>query len=591
MVSRLRDLDLLNNKHIPIEYLRASREQRVWLLAGLMDTDGSLDADGSSAVFTSMNEGLAREVLELLVSLGVRGSFRKKEVYSGTSYMVEFFPFEGCVTLPRKVERIRVASRGSNNRLSQRTITNVEKTGKRAQFTCISVDAPDRLFLAGRSMIPTHNSWAIAAALVLDSARKPMRIACVRENQNSIEQSAKAVITGWIHRLGMTDQFIISKNTIDHKITGSHFFFKGLNQVTEDAVRGWENISRCWVEEAHRISQSSREVLYPTIFRNDSAEIWMSFNPKNRNDPVFLDFVSEKRRAKNAWIRKVNYNDNPFFPEVAEIERQETLDNEPSRYAHIWLGETDDEGDAQKVLPYTLADLCRKAWKEHYGTFDVRGTLHVGLDVAESGADKNALVARRGPLLTHVEQWTKRTLGQTARKADSYCRREGATVMYYDRGGIGAGIRSHLIDMGSRPYAPRGINFGSAVMGEKVEYTRGATNADFFNRRNAQLAWALRLRAQKTEKLMKGEVVNKDHCLFINAEMPNVEALLTQLAQPEYEENMSGRLVVKKTPDNLPSPDMFDATCLAFGNDSRFGLRIKSDRSLMVGQQRISGWY
>ena len=341
-------------------------------------------------------------------------------------------------------------------------IGGVERTGGRAEFTCISVDSEDRLFLAGRSMIPTHNSWAIASALVLEAARKPMRIACVRENQNSIEESAKAIITDWIHRLGMTDEFDIAKNSINHKKTGSHMFFKGLNQVTEEAVRGWEGISRCWVEEAHRLSASSRELLYPTIFRRDDSEIWMSFNPKERNDPVFLDFVSEKRRASDAWVRKVNFYDNPFFPSGSEMERLATLESEPDRYDHIWLGEPDDSGDVQKVLPYTLLKTCAEAWPLRG---EQRGTIHVGLDVAEMGVDKNALVSRKGPNVLHVEQWSKYMLNQTARRADKFCRVKGAHALYYDKGSLGAGIRSHIVEMGSRPYAPRGINFGSSVAG------------------------------------------------------------------------------------------------------------------------------
>ena len=78
---------------------------------------------------------------------------------------------------------------------------------------------------------------------------------------------------------------------------------------------------------------------------------------------------------------------------------------------------------------------------------------------------------------------------------------------------------------------------------------------------------------------MVGEAVNKELCLFIDKEsIPNAEAFFAQLAQVTYKENESGRLVIDKDPNKTGSPDMFDALCLAFAADSRFGLRIRPDR-------------
>ena len=244
-----------------------------------------------------------------------------------------------------------------------------------------------------------------------------------------------------IHRFGLSSLYDITRDHIRCKTTDSDFFFSGMSTVSEEDIRGWEDVDIVWVEEAHRMSASSWEILYPTIRKETpefKSEIWFSFNPKNRYDTVYKTFISEGR--PNAWVRKVNYYDNPWFPSVLDAERLYDKQNDPERYAHIWLGEPDDASDKRKVLPYALVQMCCSvdAWAR-MGVPD--GMIDVGLDVADTGADKNAMVGRRGPALFSVDYWSAPRLGVTASRADKFCRSEGAARLYYDAGGIGAGIR------------------------------------------------------------------------------------------------------------------------------------------------------
>ena len=411
-------------------------------------------------------------------------------------------------------------------------------------------------------------SWTVAQMLVLRAVTEPIRVACVREFQRSIAESSKQVIEDSIHRLGLTDHFIIRRDHIYGR-NGSHFFFRGMSKVTEQSIRGWEAVDVVWVEEAHTMSLSSREILYPTI-RKPGSEIWFTFNPRNRSDPVWQDFCTGSTRLGNAVVIKVNYDSNPWFPPELGQERETCLRDEPDRYPHIWLGEPDDEGSVRKVLPYGMLEQCVDA---HVKLAMLAGRVDVGLDVADSGADKNALVARRGPLILHAESWSSQVLGETARRADLYCREHGARQLYFDVGGVGAGIRSYLAEMPRGDYGVHPVNFGSAVAGPTRTYTYRVSNKDFFARRNSQLAWALRLRAQQTGRLVAGEDVDVERCLFIDSRIPRIEAYLAQLSQPEWKEDMSGRVVIEKAPEDAPSPDLYDATALAFAADSRSGLR------------------
>ena len=414
-------------------------------------------------------------------------------------------------------------------------------------------------------------TWAVASALALQAHATPLRICVGREHLMSIRESAKPVLEQMMSRLGLLRDgaYRITDTNINHA-NGSHFFFIGLSKVSEEDIKGLESVDRMWVEEAHRMSQASWIMLRPTI-RKDASEIWLTFNPKNRYDPVYRDFVA--RRNPRAWVRKVNWEDNPWFPSRSNADRIDDRRDNPERYAHIWEGEPDDISDKRKVLPYAMLMKCVDAWERRPDEASA-GVVHCGLDVADAGNDKNALVGRRGPILFYADSWSAPTLGKTARRADRWAVEVGATRMHYDAGGPGGSIRSYISEMVERPYTLRGENFGGKVMGEDVLYTRGLVNKQFFHRRNAQMGWGVRLRANATVRYLEEEPnIHADQCLFINPDLKRRQDFLAQLSQPEWDENLTGKMVVDKQPEDAPSPDDYDATILAFANDSRRGLR------------------
>jgi intein/homing endonuclease len=153
----LREQSLLKNKHIPEEYFWASPSQRLELLKGLMDTDGYISKKGD-CYFYNTNKNLADGVDRLVCSLGgqvKRGS--KIGKIKGTSYrecfIVSFRPPFSCFHISRKANLFKPRKKPNH-----RFITKVEPIESRPG-RCISVDSPGNLYLAGKSMIPTHNSF------------------------------------------------------------------------------------------------------------------------------------------------------------------------------------------------------------------------------------------------------------------------------------------------------------------------------------------------------------------------------------------------------------------------------------------------
>ncbi|MDQ3664767.1 MAG: AAA family ATPase [Actinomycetota bacterium] len=169
MQALLRRLGVLNSKHIPLTYLRSSEQQRRALLAGLLDTNGTASRSGSVEI-TLCDAQLAHNVRELIVSLGYRCGWRTKQVlgrseWTSTAYTLSFTATDDVFRLSRKFDshRSRRANRGG--RTGKRFITGVRRIVS-LPVRCVQVDNEAQLYLAGPSMIPTHNS-----TLALDLCR------------------------------------------------------------------------------------------------------------------------------------------------------------------------------------------------------------------------------------------------------------------------------------------------------------------------------------------------------------------------------------------------------------------------------------
>lgn len=152
---------LLNNKHIPPAYLRASDAQRLELLRGLMDTDGHV-TDYGRCEFTAMRKHLAEQTLELVLSLGwqakmVIGEATISGKKCGTKYRVTFTPDRPVFRMARKVAR---CTDSISDRAKRRYIVACEPVDS-VPVKCIQVDSPSRLYLASRAFIPTHNSQVL----------------------------------------------------------------------------------------------------------------------------------------------------------------------------------------------------------------------------------------------------------------------------------------------------------------------------------------------------------------------------------------------------------------------------------------------
>lgn len=192
-----------------------------------------------------------------------------------------------------------------------------------------------KVLYGGRGSAKT---FSIALSLIILSLQRKIRVLCARQIQASIADSVHKTLCDAIDLIGVQSFFRINENSI-RSVNGSEFIFQGIKNNPSE-IKSLQGINYCWVEEAENVSEESWEILTPTI-REEGSEIWISFNPRMKSDPTYQRFVAKPPR--DCISVKMNFSDNPFFPEVLRREMEECKALNEAKYRHIWLGEPNSE--------------------------------------------------------------------------------------------------------------------------------------------------------------------------------------------------------------------------------------------------------
>jgi len=187
-------------------------------------------------------------------------------------------------------------------------------------------------------------SHIFAEMLIEDALMTPgLRSVCIREVQKSLRESAKRLIEDKLKAFGLSEKqgFKVLVDRIETPGNGV-IIFQGMQDHTAESIKSLEGFSRAWIEEAQTLSARSLGLLRPTI-RAPGSELWFSWNPTRKSDPVDQMFRGAEPPTNSVLVR-ANWSDNPWFPSVLEQERLDCFRSQPDQYPHIW------EGDYATVL-------------------------------------------------------------------------------------------------------------------------------------------------------------------------------------------------------------------------------------------------
>jgi len=291
--------------------------------------------------------------------------------------------------------------------------------------------ARDKVAWGGRGSGKSH---FFGGLLIEDSLAEPgdsggegLRSVCIREVQKDLAQSSKLLLETKLseHRLGEADGFKIYRDVIRTPGDGL-IIFKGMNDYTADSIKSLEGFKRGWWEEAQGGTAHSISLYRPTM-RASGSQMWWSYNPRRRIDPVDIMFRGEERPT-GAAIVKANWRDNPWFTAELEQERLDCLRMSPDQYEHIW------EGDYVSVAEgaYFARDLTQARSDKRIGrvAFDPLMTIRLFFDIGGTGARADA-----------VAIWPAQFIGKEVRTRD-----------YYEA--VGQPLATHIAWLRSKGYTP-----------------------------------------------------------------------------------------------------------------------------------------
>ncbi len=191
----------------------------------------------------------------------------------------------------------------------------------------------------------------------------PTRVVCIREVQNSIRDSVRQLLVDKIIAHGLDDAFTILNDEI-RPHNGGSIIFRGMQSYNAANIKSLEGYDVAWVEEAQTLSQASLDLLRPTI-RKPGSELWFSWNPRYKTDPVDK-FFRGPHPPRDSVCVNVNWSDNPWFrdtPLYADMLADYEAD--PDKAEHIWGG---GYGSSQGAI---LSRWVNKADREGRITSDV----------------------------------------------------------------------------------------------------------------------------------------------------------------------------------------------------------------------------
>ncbi len=605
IISALTKLSLFGktsvNKFVPECYKWGTIKDRTCLLQGLMDTDGTVDKEGK-AYFTSISERLAKDVRWLVTSLGGRATITSRipVCTNGANGVTEGKRAYTCyIRMPdNKVlfqltrKRDRAGEYNGGGKTLKRRITSIEPCGE-AETTCISVEHPSSLFIAGEDLIVSHNTDLIVGVSLTQHLKS---IIYRREGTQQVEiiRRTKAILSGCpyqgpgmdkiitftdAHKIERVLEFGAVKDPDDtEKYQGRPHDLKAFDEITHflktqyiylngwkrSAVVGQQVRTICtgnpptrpegrwvnhywgpWLNRDHPLYKKVEPGELVWYWTNDEGEEQYTLHP----EPMEIEVagIIKTVMPKSRTFIPSSVTDNPYYSETGYVDQLNSLP-EPLR-SMLLHGDFQmaAEDDPYQVIPTDWIDQSMDRWKTYKDKHesDPLGPMDsMGLDCARGGRDSSVAVRRYGRFFDTVDVWPGRMTpdGPTLAGLAMGIRRNDAPI-HVDVIGIGSSVYDFLRESGAHVVPINGA--------EGYHGTDLSGNLRFANFR-AWMIWSMR------------ETLDPKNGL--NIMLPPDDDLRADLASYQFKLGTSGILIEDKQQIHKRigrSPDKGDAVCYA----------------------------
>jgi replicative DNA helicase len=279
LITKIKELWLYKNKYIPTEYLLSSRQQRLELLAWLLNTDWTVSISWNISFSTSI-KSLSDNVYQLINSLWYIVHKQTRIPYYTykwekrewkREYRVSFTTNDRLFKLNRQNNKLNIFNR--KNVLEYRYITDIKKIEKVEEYYCVQVDAPDKLFLCTKNFIRTHNTTVIQNIALRQSIKNKVVIISLEMTWVELIERFACMTTGHTTK---EISLMESRSLITEKL--------------------WELLEKSlWIkDDIYSISEIE------AFIRKRKMEVWL--------DVVYIDYL---------WL--INWNKKSVFENLTEI--------------------------------------------------------------------------------------------------------------------------------------------------------------------------------------------------------------------------------------------------------------------------------
>lgn len=199
----------------------------------------------------------------------------------------------------------------------------------------------------GRGSSKTRGFALMTAVMAYQLAEegKSGVILCAREFMNSLEDSSMEEIKQAIRSVPWLDAYFeMGERFIRTRNKRVTYIFSGLRHNL-DSIKSKARILIAWVDEAEGVSEMAWQKLLPTV-REEGSQLFISWNPERDGSPTDVRF---RKKPPEDWMGvEMNYSDNPWFPDVLDLERRSDYERlDPQTYAWVWEGAYRENSDAQ----------------------------------------------------------------------------------------------------------------------------------------------------------------------------------------------------------------------------------------------------
>jgi len=418
-------------------------------------------------------------------------------------------------------------------------------------------------------------SVAFAKTILFRCHKERTRVLCLREFQNSIDDSVHSMMEDEITKMNMGDKLQALSNRVDG-INGSAIRYGQLARNLA-SIKSKHDFDIAWIEEAETVTERSLDVLIPTM-RKSGSELFISFNPYEEDGAVYSRFVKpyESEIDKNGFyedddlfVCKVGLEDNPFAPEELLRDSEQMKEKHYKKWLHVYGGYPNTNYEDSIIQPEWV-EASIDAHKK-ISTLSEQGIKVAGFDPADTGEDAKAVAVRHGCVVTRLDEWDDGELPDAIDKAFSTAYDERCNSFVYDADGLGAAVKVGLEKrIEGSSLVVEAYRGGAKVDSPDARYA-DATNKDLFRNKRAQYWWYLRDRFEATYNAVEnGVYADPETLISLSSDIPKLRALKAELTRVKrkYGNNTNIQLESKEEmrKRGVHSPNMADALVMCFAN-------------------------